>query len=194
MEDNLEEKNETQNEEQLEFLDRFSGQRDGEEIEFILRKHPLTLFMPAVSLLFMLLLPLLFYIIIMPLALPGFLYKPYQGIFFLITTIYYGFFWLVAAMEWSNYYLDLLVLTNKRIMKVQQLGLFHRVVSELELERIQDITSTINGPIHTLFDYGDLEIQTASEENKIQPKDIPHPVKVRRKIMELCTAMDEKNK
>jgi len=77
-------------------------------------------------------------------------------------------------------------------MKVEQLGLFHRIVSELELERIQDITSFVNGPIQTLFNFGDLEIQTASEENKIEPKAIPHPVTVRRKIMELCEAKDEK--
>jgi small-conductance mechanosensitive channel len=94
----------------------------------------------------------------------------------------------IAALGWSDYYLDVFLVTNKRIMKVEQAGLFNRVVAELELENIQDITSSVIGPLRTLLDFGDLSIQTASEVNKIQPKDIPHPVRVRRRIMELCTA------
>jgi len=180
------------NDEQSEILSRFPGQRDGEEVEFFLRKHPITLLPAIFYILFMLFLPMIFYMLIVPLSLPVFLEKPYREIFFLLVTIYYGFLWIISAMEWSDYYLDILLVTNKRIMRIEQLGLFHRIVSELELERIQDITSFVNGPIETLFNFGDLEIQTASEENKIEPKAIPHPVTVRRKIMELCEAMDEK--
>jgi membrane protein YdbS with pleckstrin-like domain len=178
--------------EQSEILSRFPGQRDGEEVEFALRKHPITLLPAVLYILFIIILPIIFYVLIVPHALPALLEKPYQDIFFLLVTIYYGFLWIVISMEWSDYYLDFLLVTNKRIMKVEQLGLFHRIVSELELERIQDITSFVNGPIQTLFNFGDLEIQTASEENKIEPKAIPHPVTVRRKIMELCEAKDEK--
>jgi uncharacterized membrane protein YdbT with pleckstrin-like domain len=186
--------NDETQQEDLEILNRFSGQRKGEELAFALRRHPLTLVTPAVALLFMALLPLLFYAFFMPYTLAAFLYPPYAGLFFLLAAIYYGFLWLIAAMEWSDYYLDVLLVTNKRIMRVEQRGLFNRVVAELELERIQDITSTVNGPIRTLFDFGDLAIQTASEVNRMLPKDIPHPVRVRRRIMELCTAMDEPDK
>jgi membrane protein YdbS with pleckstrin-like domain len=157
-------------------------------MEFALRRHPLTLLLPLVALLCMSLVPFVFYLFIMPRALPGFLYYPYQDIFFLLATLYYGFLWMIAALAWSDYYLDVFLVTNKRIMKVEQAGLFNRVVAELELENIQDITSSVIGPLRTLLDFGDLSIQTASEVNKIQPKDIPHPVRVRRRIMELCTA------
>jgi len=183
---------EASSDEESEILSRFPGQRDGEKVEFFLRRHPITLLPAAVYILFMILLPMIFYAIVMPHAVPALLYEPYWNIFLLLTTIYYGFLWIIVSMEWSDYYLDILLVTNKRVMNVRQLGLFHRIVSELELERIQDITSFVNGPIETLFNFGDLEIQTASEENKIEPKAIPHPVTVRRKIMELCEVMDEK--
>lgn len=177
--------------EALAMIERFAGQRRGEELIFVLRKHPMTLLMPALLFLFASLMPLVFYLLIISSALPAFRYEPYQSIFFLMLTIYYGFLWVALAMGVTDYYLDVFLVTNKRIMKVEQRGLFNRTVSELELEQIQDVTSVINGPIRTLFGYGDLEVQTASEKAKVEPKDIPHPVTVRRKIMELCTAMDE---
>lgn len=179
------------NEEKLDILSQFPGQREKEEIAFTLRKHPITLIPVALTLVFMALLPFAFYVFFAPYVLRGLLYRPYSNIFFLLTAIYCGFIWIFAFMEWLDYYLDILIITNKRIMNVKQMGLFHRVVSELELERIQDITSFVDGPVQTFFDFGSLEIQTASEENKIEPKDIPHPVRVRRKIMELCEALDE---
>lgn len=178
-------------EEKSDILSQFPGQRKGEEIAFTLRRHPITLAPAALALAFMVLLPIVFYAFFMSYVMRGFLYKPYGDIFFLLTVIYYGFVWIIAFIEWLDYYLDILVITNKRIMNIKQMGLFHRVVSELELERIQDITSFVDGAVQTFFDFGNLEIQTASEENKIQPKAIPHPVKVRRKIMELCEALDE---
>lgn len=174
--------------EESEILTRFPGQREGEIVEFVLRSHILTLTMPFLAILFMAAIPMVFYALIIPMTLPAFLYKPYQDIYFLLTTIFYGFLWIIVFLEWSDYYLDIFLITNKRIMIIRQLGLFHRVVSELELSKIQDITSSVNGPLQTLFDFGSLEIQTASEDNKVEPKFIPHPVTVRRKIMELCDA------
>jgi len=179
------------NDDGLEVLKRFSGQRKGEVVEFMLRKHPITLLASTIALAVVFMLPPIFYVAIMPAALPGLLYSPYRDIFFLLTTIYYGFFWIIAFMELADYYLDIVLVTNMRIMKVDQAGLFNRIVSELELDKIQDITSHIDGPIRTLFNFGNLEIQTASEINRVKPMDIPHPVRVRRRIMELITAIDE---
>lgn len=176
------------NSEELQALQRFSSRREGEEIEFVLRRSPLTLLPTLAVLAFLCLMPVVVFVAVVPVSLRGFLYQPYQNVYFFALTLFYGFAWIISAIEWSNYYLDIFTVTNKRLMNIQQRGLFHRVVSEVELEHIQDITSTINGPLQTLFDFGDLQIQTASEENKILPRSIPHPVQVRRKIMELCTA------
>ena len=170
---------------------RFPGQRPNEDIKFILRRHKVTMIVPLVYLFILAFLPLAFYALLIPYTFSAFMRAPYQDIYFLFITIYYGFLWIIAFTEWIDYYLDIWIITNQRIMDVQQRGLFHRVVAELDLKRIQDIISTVNGPLQTFFQYGDIQIQTASEENIIRPKAIPHPVTVRRKIMDLCRAAQE---
>lgn len=171
----------------------FPGQREGEEVKFILRRHTVTL-LPLVLVFFAFaFLPLAFYSLFVPYALPALAQKPYSDIYFLVMTIYYGFLWIIILIEWLDYYLDIWIVTDQRILEIEQNNLFHRVSSELDLKRVQDISSAVNGMWQTFFQYGDIKIQTASESNVITPKSIPHPVMVRREIMELCKAAQEES-
>lgn len=173
---------------------QFPGQREGEEVKFILRRHKITLLTALLYFCLLALLPLIFYTLLAPYAFPILINSPYKDIYFMIATIYYGFLWIVAFMEWVDYYLDIWIVTNERILDIEQRGLFHRIVSEVDLKRVQDITSTVDGPIQTFFKFGNIQIQTASEENIVRPKLIPHPVTVRREIMDLCKQAQEKNR
>lgn len=171
----------------------FPGQRDGEEIRFILRRHKITL-VPTVTIFFILtLLPLAFYSLLVPYPFSLLAQRPYSDIFFLSITIYYGFLWIIFFIEWLDYYLDIWIVTDERILDIQQKNLFHRVSAEIDLKRVQDISSTVNGFWQTFFQYGDIKLQTASEDNIIKPIAIPHPVVVRREIMELCKAAQEES-
>lgn len=171
---------------------RFPGQRDDEKIQFILRRHKITLFIPLLYLIVLAFLPIVLYALLIPYTFSAFLESPYMEIYFLMILIYYGFLWIISFIEWMDYYLDIWIVTNQRILDVQQRGVFHRVVAELDLKRVQDIRSTVSGSLQTIFQFGDIQIQTASEDNVIKPKSIPHPVTVRREIMELCKAAQEK--
>lgn len=170
---------------------RFPGQRDDETIKLILRKHRITLLGPLIYLFILAFLPLAFYTLLIPYTFSAFMQKPYEDLYFLMITIYYGFLWIITFMEWIDYYLDIWIITDQRLLDIQQNSFFHRIVAELDLKRVQDITSTVDGPWQTFFQYGDIQIQTASEENIIKPKSIPHPVTVRRQIMDLCKAAQE---
>lgn len=170
---------------------RFPGQRENETIKYILRRHRITLLLPLIYLFFLAWLPLAFYALLIPGVFSAFMRPPYQELYFLLITIYYGFLWIITFIEWIDYYLDIWIITDQRILDIQQRGLFHRVSAELDLKRVQDITSTVDGPWQTFFQYGDIQLQTASEENIIKPRAIPHPVTVRREIMDLCKAAQE---
>lgn len=169
----------------------FPGQREDEEIKFILRRHKITLLPALLVFFFMAFLPLAFYSLLVPYTFSAFLYEPFSSIYFLAITIYYGFLWIIIFIEWLDYYLDVWIVTNQRILDIEQRNLFHRVIAELDLKRVQDISSTVGGLWQTFFQYGDIKIQTASEENIIRPKQIPHPVTVRREIMRLCKEAQE---
>ena len=90
---------------------------------------------------------------------------------------------LFVAYAFVDYWLDLWVVTNRRILHIEQKGLFHREVAELELSRIQDLTSETQGIVATLLGYGTLSVQTAGEEPRFVFHDIPHPDSVRAVIM-----------
>lgn len=172
----------------------FPGQHESEEVVLIARKHIIALLPYFLHICLMCLLPILFYIFIVPAVLPAFLEEPYYQLFLLLSIIYYGFIWIIIFMIWMDYYLDIWIVTNERILDIEQIGFFSRVVSELDLKRIQDITSSVHGVIPTMFGFGNIHIQTAAEERMFDLKLVPHPVMTRRKIIKLYKAAREKDR
>jgi hypothetical protein len=84
------------------------------------------------------------------------------------------------------YYLDMMIITNDRLVQIQQKTLFSRSVSELDLYRVQDISSDISGVIPTMIGYGLLKIQTAGERQNFTFESVPRVNEVRRHIIELA--------
>jgi uncharacterized membrane protein YdbT with pleckstrin-like domain len=84
-----------------------------------------------------------------------------------------------------NYYLDLWILTDKRMIAIQIHGLFSRDISSVDYGRIQEITVTVNGLVETLLDYGDIEIQTAGSFRAFLFRDIAQPADVKEKVLQL---------
>jgi uncharacterized membrane protein YdbT with pleckstrin-like domain len=92
---------------------------------------------------------------------------------------------LFIAYAFIDYWLDVWIVTTSRILFIEQKGLFHRVISELELIRVQDITSSTKGAFATLFRYGAISVQTASEIPRFIFRYLPNPDLVREQIMKL---------
>lgn len=91
--------------------------------------------------------------------------------------------WSIFFIIWTNYYLDVWIVTDQRIIDIEQLNLFNRVVSEFRLDRVQDITIKVNGLIATFLGFGDIHIQTAGEMEKFLIRDAPDPYAVKDKII-----------
>lgn len=100
-------------------------------------------------------------------------------------SIFYMSILLFFYTEFIIFYLDVSIVTNDRIVEMEQIGLFSRTVSELELFRIQDITSKVSGVVATLFHYGDVHITTASENTQIILYNVPNPEKIREELIQL---------
>lgn len=99
--------------------------------------------------------------------------------------MYVSAVWLFSFLEFTDYYLDTWVITNERVISVEQKGLFNRVASELHLTAVQDVTSEVKGMIETFFDYGDVFVQTAAEKERFALRDIDHPERVKELILKL---------
>lgn len=85
---------------------------------------------------------------------------------------------LFAFFSWMDYYLDMWIVTEKRIIDVDQRGLFSREVSEIPMASVQDVTVEVHGIIQTMLGFGTIRIQTAGER-EFTIDEIPHlgPVK-----------------
>lgn len=89
--------------------------------------------------------------------------------------IYLLIIWIWGFMMWTDYYLDITVITNKRIIDMDQKGLFSRETSTMRYEAIQDVTTEVLGVLHTLLDYGHLYIQTAATTKEFILDDVASP-------------------
>jgi hypothetical protein len=103
-------------------------------------------------------------------------------IVFLLSWIF--FVWNGIFVIWTDYYLDVFVITNKNLINIEQKGFFSREVAVLSLDKIQDMTTELHGLVETAINYGDIRIQSAGKEKEFILHDINRPEFVRSKIKE----------
>lgn len=159
-----------------------------EKVVFLLRRHPLT-FLADVALIAVLgAVPVALYFGIQRLA-PAFLTDRFmRPAIVLLGSGYVLVIWTFFMTRFVDYYLDTWIVTNDKILNVEQNGLFSRTVSELDLAKVQDVTSEVKGIVPTIFNYGNLYIQTAGEVERFIFEQVPHPDDIRKQILDLVEA------
>ena len=164
---------------------------EGEQIVRVVRKHWFVYLIELLSVALLAVLPLALYFIVYPflaasplagevsfaqifdrLGSPGFLY----AIWLLLV-------WHVAVLIWTNYYLDIWIITNQRIIDIEQLSLFNRRISAFRLDMLQDITIQVPGLIATIIKFGNIRVQTAGEDRHFVMSGITDPESVKAIIM-----------
>lgn len=172
-------------------LNHLPGAAAGEQTILLLRRHWVTLVPLIFSLLIVLALPAAAYFGAQILS-PTLLEDQVRAVLFALgASAFFLFTWLFLYQNFIDYYLDMWIVTNDRILNIEQHGLFARTVSELRLHRVQDVTAEIRGFTRTMLDYGDVYIETAGEQQRFHFEQIPHPNAVAKKILDLA---DEERK
>lgn len=105
-----------------------------------------------------------------------------------ILSIYLLMVLLITMTQFTDYYLDMWIVTNERVINTEQNGLFSRVTSELHLNQIQDITSEMHGIIPTFLTYGSVIIQTAGTKERFHFEQIDNPDKIKEHVLTLVAA------
>ncbi len=116
-----------------------------------------------------------------------------KALFVLGGSAFFLFGWIFAFVMFMDYWLDVFIVTEKRIIDIDQTGIFSRTVSELRLYRIQDVTAQVKGIWQSMFDYGEVFIQTAGEVERFHFENIPHPNRLAKEILELAEADRKEN-
>ncbi len=167
----------------------FKEQEKGEEIQGVIRRHWFDILWQFIPLIFATLLVIVF------LGVAGQLFAQNidEKIFFFFGSFLLLIFWLVASIIWIDYYLDVWIITNKRVVNVEQKGLFMREVSELHYNKIQDITTEVHGFIPTILHYGEVYVQTAGTEPRFLFHNVPDPYKIKDQLAQLQKSMRKRD-
>ncbi|MFH1745337.1 MAG: PH domain-containing protein [bacterium] len=164
---------------------RLPNQLPHEKVLKIVRKDFFILLKLIVSMIILAVLPLVFFYLILIASPEIFKGEVSYPIIVLSASAYYLFVWLFSFFSFIDYYLDVWIITDERIIDIEQRGFFSRVISEQKLSRIQDVTSETSGAIQTLLGYGDVFVQTAAERERFFFHEISCPDGVRDMIIKL---------
>jgi len=155
--------------------------RDGEYLASVMRKHWFVLFMRLLPYKILFILPLLV-IFITPAT-----HLSYATV---ATLIFFSSLWMLVALSviftiWTNYFLDIWIVTNQRIIDIEQKNLFNRQIKTLRMETVQDIQTDKVGLFQEFLDFGTLRVQTAGTGGTYAKiVGIPHPNEERDIIMQ----------
>jgi len=172
----------------------FPGKEPDEQIRLVLRRHSVAIGKKLITFVMGAVLPIgviwLIYNYTSWLKDSGsFIYV----ILVLFASLLYLYLLLFSYHAWVDYYLDIWIVTDERIIAMEQKGLFNRTVAELRLDKIQDVSSEIKGFLPTIFKYGTVQVQTASGEDNFVFDEAKAPELAARQILELHEAYLNKN-
>lgn len=154
---------------------RFINQEKDEEIILLVRRRFIVNLPWIISgILLAILGPIIF-----PLALnsmPIFSINPSQ--LFIILAIYFLILFGFFLTKFTLWYFHVGIITNKRIKDIDIHGILFKDIAETRINLIQDVKYKQIGFIPSLFNFGDVFVQTAGAEPNIEFDKAPMPAKI----------------
>jgi len=98
--------------------------------------------------------------------------------------------WYLITIAYSyekflTWFFNVYIVTDERIVDIDFYNLIYKEVSDAKIDRIQDVTYNMGGVVRTLFNYGNVYIQTASEVPNFEFMAVPKPDKVVRVLQDM---------
>jgi len=147
----------------------FEGQRPGEKVLFVFRRHLIAMRKG-------------FWLLLIPFALssiPPLIWQTNLELFLLpIGGLLLGL--ILFMYHYIMWYFTIYLVTNQRIRQVTQKGIFGKDVVELRLSKIQNISYNIPGFSGEILGYGTIVIQTFVGDLVI--RNVEHPEKTYNKL------------
>ena len=110
----------------------------------------------------------------------------------IIIMAFLNILWMVSAIilyiQWLNFELDIFIITNHRIIWMDQVGFLNRTVSECNLSQVQEVNSKTKWFFSNIFNYWDLAIQTAWNVTRLTMTLCPDAIIQARKILNIIEA------
>lgn len=103
-----------------------------------------------------------------------------------LTALWISMVWIqYVFVQWINNELDILVVTNKRVIEYDQVTFLNRKITQASIDQIQEVRASTSGIIGNLLRYGDMVIKTAGDASDFQLTAIPRALETSRIIHSL---------
>lgn len=162
----------------------FASQQENEKIYLIIREHPI---IPTLKLGFVFIL-VGFGVVahwLIPTLIPNtFSETALAGLSLFFYIFYFGLL-LGGLLVVVFHYLSLQIITEMRMVDVEQVGLFGREVTEIQIENVEEVTSKAAGILATVFNFGNVTVQTSGAEIGFIFENVSHPETVKKLILDL---------
>ena len=168
-------------------IDALIHRKDYEKIQYFLRRNFVT-FLPVI-----LTIVVLFIVPLAAIFLAGNYFtigmdnSTIYPLLILCGSIYYLSITLFFYSYFITFYLDVWIITNDRLIDIRQIGLFSRTIAEVDLYQVQDVSSEVQGFLPSLFNYGNVYLQTAGPVPKFVLYNVTDPHRLRQAILELAS-------
>jgi len=152
--------------------------KEKEQVVAIVRHSPIVYVLKVVLALALVSAPFFFMI-------PLFALKPWGapvGLVIFGISVFLGAFFAVRILV--IWYWNAFIITDVRVVDVDQRGLFDRVVSEATYDKVQDVSYHVKGFWGTILNYGTIIVQTAGAATNLElyfvrdPKEVHHLITV----------------
>lgn len=158
----------------------FDGQRQGEQLLFVFRRHMIAMRKG-------------FYCLLIPMTLSAVPFLLWQDNLSLLWLFGAGFglglvLFLYHFLMWFYTYY---IVTDQRIRQITQHGFFGKDVVELRLSKIQNMSYTVPGFTGEMFRFGTIVIQTMVGDLVI--KNVEHPDEIYNKLQDAVELAAERN-
>ena len=161
---------------------QFDGIDEAEEIVLMVRRDPASFLVQYLIILAFLFSPVFFFIVLGALGIKdGSLIALGLGgslVFLLIA-------FTIALDTFLKWYYSVAIITDQRIVDVDFHNVLFHSYAEAQLEKIEDVTHEVAGFMGSVFDYGNVYVQTAGATNEFEFMYVPRPRDVQDVLLDL---------
>jgi hypothetical protein len=163
---------------------KFTNIIDDEILLLFLRRHFITNFPWIFKAFALALIPVLFEIL-GSLGIVSTSFLGIEGKFIIYTFYYFFIFSGYVFVNYMSWFYNISIVTNVRIIDIDFSQLIFENVAATKLVQLEDVNYAQIGLIRSIFDYGDVFLQTAGAASNFEFLAVPHPEKVIRVIGDL---------
>lgn len=155
----------------------------GEEILFSIRRHLFVFYARVTSLVVLFFIPL--FIAVFGISYLEGIFEDISGkmVFAFFFTLWLVVLWVLFFVRWTDYYLDVWIVTGKRVIDIEHKGIFNSQVSTFRLEEIRDVTVEMKGVIAAFLKFGTVYIHTAGEATDFVIRDAARPFELKEALL-----------